>query len=151
MSDTGIGADPIGETPAGVGYVEHATPYQSPGYCRAVDPTRGDYVQMADGEVAQTHATRQRIVLSLATELGSAVDGGFGLSVPPTLGDRTARTVEARVRRALAHLTDGPKPAARLTSVLVEQVSQARVRIHVSFVDLLADAQIREEESVSYG
>lgn len=144
---TGLGLQPAG-TSAASSY--DATVAVSVGtsrsLARAIDVSTGDYVQSSDGSLAQMSPTAQRILLLLATRLGTGPDG-VGVEMPPTIDDRYRRTFASVVAAALRPVvSDG---SARIVEIEPYRGGNPnRVGARVRYVDLVGEPRDGE---VVYG
>jgi phage baseplate assembly protein W len=120
---SGFGLDALGAYPMGFALPETASdPPDPPDQARYIDFLTKNYVVRADGELERMPITRQRVWLTLSTDLGSStVLRDFGVKLPGIINERYELEVRTETRRALKYLTD--EEAIRLLGVTVDSSS----------------------------
>jgi hypothetical protein len=88
--------------------------------------------------------TRQRVLLAVLTLRDSSGIPGFGVRMPPRMGDAFESQVRNEINRALRHMVEVEKSLLVL-GIQVERGMGGRARITISFRDLVAG----ETDSVS--
>lgn len=135
----------MGTSPFGVGTPASATePPSGPAGSRYLNPVTRDYeVDATTGQFKQMPGTRQRVLLTVLTVRDSSGVRGFGVRMPPRMGDSFERQVENEIRRALRYMTDVEK-ILLINEIKVERGLGGRARITIAFRDLLTGDQFRE-------
>lgn len=87
-------------------------------------------------EAVSDSAQRVQLLVAFATS-----------TLPKTLDNTTTRTIEARIREALAPLTDGRAPYIKAV-VDVTRTAQSRMRYTITFRDLRTDTTATVEASL---
>lgn len=137
----GFGTMPAGTGPFGLGTpLTASAPPSGASGSRYINPATRDYEQDPDSlQLKQMPATRQRVLLALMTARGSSTAlRTFGVRIPKKITTTFKAEVQASVRTALLHLTD-TEPVIRIDTIIVETGTGGRVRITVSYTDLLAN------------
>jgi phage baseplate assembly protein W len=113
----------LGAYAMGFALPETATdPPDPPDQARYIDFLTKNYVVRDDGELERMPITRQRVWLTLSTDLGSStVLRDFGVKLPGIINERYELEVRTETRRALKYLTD--EEAIRLLGVTVDSSS----------------------------
>ena len=134
----GFGTMSFGLTPFGLGSPQ--APGEAPtggGGVRFINPVTRDYeIDAATGQYAQMPSVRQRVMLSVGTELNSSGVEGFGALLPRKIGADFDAQARSTVVSALRQLIEVEK-AIRLDSVTTERGTLGRARINISFTDLV--------------
>jgi len=134
-----VSGSPVGSTPFGmstpVAAPEAAT--QGPALSRYIDPGSGDYVIDASvGQFGSMPSLRQRVLLVMNTELGSALAvPDLGIPRPKKIDETYIAATRAAVRRAFYRLTDIEK-LMRIESIDIEKRTSGRVQVTLVYRDL---------------
>jgi phage baseplate assembly protein W len=146
----GFGTAPAGTSGAGLGVpVTASAPPDGPAGSRFIDPVTKDYaIDTSTGQLQQMPPTRQRVLIILTTEIGSATTlPTLGVKWPRKMGDTYAAQVKNAVTAALYQLTEVEK-VIRLKDVIVEKGRGGRSRITVVWTDLSTN---REDQQAFRG
>lgn len=133
---SGFGLFPFGTGPFGFGSIAEAAIVPEPvAGSRFIDPVTRDYVfDSATGHLGQMPPLRQRVLLTLMTQLGSSAVPGFGVRLPPKIDRTFVSSSTAMVRSALRQLTDVER-IMRIDDITVD-TGGSRAAITVSYTDL---------------
>jgi hypothetical protein len=134
---SGFGNAPLGASPFGIGEPETADPPEiaADAGARYLDPITGDYaIDASSGRLARMPAARQRVLLALRTEVGTAAAAAdFGI-VAPRKNDAVLPAISRlAVHEALRHLTSSR--AIEIMRIDTEADGE-RGAIHVLYRDL---------------
>ncbi len=134
----------MGTSPFGVGTPASATePPSGPAGSRYLNPVTRDYeVDSSTGQFKQMPGTRQRVLLTVLTVRDSSGVRGFGVKLPPRMGETFERQVENELRRALRTMTEVEK-SLLINGITVERGLGGRARITIAFTDLVTGDQDR--------
>ncbi len=135
----GIGMQAAGTSLAGLGVPATivAVPEPSTG-SRYLNPVTRDWeVDPATSQMAQMPSVRQRVLIALLTDRGSATASpGLGVRYPDKIGKAFEAEVRHSVRSALAHLTLEDDPVIRIDQIKVERLWTGRILVTLTFTDL---------------
>ena len=96
----------------------------------------GDFQALDDGSLADMPPIRQRVIIALATEKGSAAGlEWLGMTLPKKIDASFETAAKNAVRLALNQLIEVEK-VIRLDGVMVQKLTQGRVILTVSYTDL---------------
>lgn len=134
----GLGATPIGSTPFGAGTPNEAiAPPEAPLQgARFLNPDTKDHEVGEDGEYLAMPTVRQRMVIALATTLGSsAALLEHGIRLPTRIDERYPQKSSQSIRRALAFMVDAEE--VRIDSItLVDSRVTGRSEHVIAYTDL---------------
>lgn len=140
----GLGTSSCGLTVAGFGdATEVDAPPAPTQWVRRVDPATGDYeIDAETGNFRRMTPVRQRVLLSLATALGSSTaQQGWGIKRPRKINRSFASDLEQSARFALQPMvTDG---SISIESVTVD-TGFSRSRLIVTYRDLTTKQRAQE-------
>lgn len=103
---------------------------------RYISVNNGDFLALDDGSLADMPPIRQRVILALATEKGSAAGlEWLGITLPKKIDAAFETAARNAVRLALYQLLEVEK-VIRLDAVIVEKLTQGRVVLNVSYTQL---------------
>lgn len=103
---------------------------------RYIGINNGDFQALEDGSLADMPPVRQRVIIALATEKGSAAGlEWLGMTLPKKIDASFETAARNAVRLALYQMIEVEK-VLRLDAVIVEKRTQGRVVLTVSYTDL---------------
>jgi hypothetical protein len=110
---------------------------QGPALSRYIDPGSGDFmIDDSVGQFASMPSLRQRVLLVMNTELGSALAvPDLGIPRPKKIDETYIATTRAAVRRAFYRMTDVER-IMRIESIDIERRSSGRVQVTLVYRDL---------------
>lgn len=148
-----VSGSPVGSTPFGMStpIAAPAAATQGPALSRYIDPGSGDYVIDASiGQFGSMPSLRQRVLLVMNTELGSALAvPDLGIPRPKKIDETYIATTRAAVRRAFYRLTDVER-AMRIQSIDIEKRTNGRVQVTLVYRDLTTNAAGFQSVSRTY-
>ena len=130
----GVGFQPFGITPVGLGAIEPGTSLNGVAQeARYIDPVSKDFIADDDGQIIATDTVKQRVYLALNTsQTSSSVDQSFGnrLRSIQFIGDNYASLVRSLVRQALKQLTDVEKVISLISIDVQTETDKAIITVN---------------------
>ena len=134
-----VSGAPLGSTPFGFG-TPVAAPLpatQGPALSRYINPGSGDYeIDATVGQFASMPALRQRVLLIMNTEVGSALAmPQLGIPRPKKIDQSYVAATRAAVRKAFYRLTDVER-VMRIQDIIIGKQSSGRIGLTLVYRDL---------------
>lgn len=145
---SGFGNSGLGSTPFGVGTPATATePPDGPIGCRYLNPQTRDYETGGEGgQLKQMPPLRQRVVITMLTQVGSStVLRDLGIKLPRKMDSFFESTVRDSVFVAFRYETEVSREM-RIDEVFVERQPGGRAMVNLRYTDLTTgeDAEVSQ-------